>query len=172
MLPTKYFAEYKWSLVEAICEKGVGAVVLEEPECFVFGSYSEGFREAWQEYYNEPWKDMTLSAEAQYKTCKLMTHMWEEYVSLIGKRTKENYPNIELWVAAHSTISYNTFPIVSCLNAFTASPMSTGISARPGAARLTPPFFTAGSRHAGCLKSLFWNTPLIPTRCPARITIL
>ena len=126
MLPTKYFAEYKWSLIDAICEKGVGAVVMEEPECFVFGSYSEGFKEAWQEYYNEPWQDMTSSAEAQYKTCKLMTHMWEEYVELIGQRMEEKYPEVELWVAAHSTISYNTFPIVSCLNTFTNSPYIDG----------------------------------------------
>ena len=126
MLPTKYFAEYKWSLVDAICQKGVGAVVMEEPECFVYGSYSEGFKEAWQEYYNEPWEDMTSSAEAQYKTCKLMTHMWEEYVNLIGERMEEKYPEVELWVAAHSTISYNTFPIVSCLNTFTNSPYIDG----------------------------------------------
>lgn len=126
MLPTKYFAAYKWLLVNAVCKKGASAVVLEEPECFVFGSYSEGFKEAWQEFYNEPWEDMTSSAEAQYKTCRLMNHMWEEYVNFIGRKMEENYPDVELWVASHSTVSYNTFPIISCLNTFTDSPYIDG----------------------------------------------
>lgn len=126
MLPTTYFTEYKWALIDAICQKGVGAVVLEEPECFVFGSYSEGFKETWQTYYNEPWQDMTSSAEAQYKTCKLMSAMWVDYINTIGARMAEKHPDVELWIAAHSTISYNTFPIVSGLNAYTDLPYIDG----------------------------------------------
>ena len=121
MMPTTYYTEYKWTLVEKICQKGPGFITIEEPEFFTGACYNDGFYEEWEKYYGTEFVDPNTSAEARYMASKLMSHMWVRMYETIGQRMQEKYPDVGLVVAAHSTRGYNGF-IISSMNGYTSVP--------------------------------------------------
>lgn len=127
MCPTRYYREYKLKLIETLCELGPGFIAVEEPESFIGNEYNEGFKEEWLDYYGTEFVDPKSSAEARYMSSKLMTHLWLTMIDEIGKFMEENYPEIDLVVATHSTANYTHWNIVSAVNAFTSSQYVDGI---------------------------------------------
>ena len=121
MMPTTYYTEYKWTLVDKICQKGPGFITIEEPEFFTGACYNDGFYEEWKNYYGTDFVDPNTSAEARYMASKLMSYMWVRMYETIGERMQEKYPEVGLVVAAHSTRGYNGF-IISSMNGYTSVP--------------------------------------------------
>lgn len=58
---------------------------------------------------------------------KLMSHLWKTMIDTIGKYMDENYPDVKLVVATHSTANYTDWNIISAVNAFTSSEYVDGI---------------------------------------------
>lgn len=121
MMPTTYYTEYKWTLVDKICQKNPGFITIEEPEFFTGACYNDGFYEEWKNYYGTDFVDPNTSAEARYMASKLMSYMWVRMYETIGERMQEKYPDVGLVVAAHSTRGYNGF-IISSMNGYTSVP--------------------------------------------------
>ena len=127
MVPTRYYAEYKIKLIDTLCKLGPGFVAVEEPESFIGAEYSEGFQEEWKDFYGTDFVDPASSAEARYMSSKLMTHLWMTMMEKIGAYMEENYPDVKLVVATHSTVNYTNWSIVSAVNAFTSCEYVDGI---------------------------------------------
>lgn len=101
-LMTQNYVEYKWEIIRKACEAGVGAIVIEEPSVRKFIGYSNAFKAEWEAYYGEEWQDPESSAQNRYKRHKLISYMMVRMIRTIGERIKENYPDIEFYVANHS----------------------------------------------------------------------
>lgn len=121
MMPTTYYTEYKWTLVDKICQKDPGFVCVEEPEFWYQGCFNDGFYEEWESYYGTEFVDPFSSAEARYMASKLMAYMWKRMLETFGERMAEKYPEVGLVVAAHSTPGYGG-NIISGLNGYTSMP--------------------------------------------------
>lgn len=127
MLPTRYYAKYKLDLVKKVCEFEPTYLAIEEPEVFVYDTYAEGFQEEWEDYYNEPWQDPLSSAEARYKTSKLITQLWVNYYQQVRDYIDANCPDIKLLVAAHDVLNYDHHQIVSTLSTLTSLNIVDGV---------------------------------------------
>lgn len=76
MVPTKPFTEYLKTLLKVPLDLDVEAIHLEEPEFWVRGGYSEGFKREWREFYGTEWVDPESSEEAFYKASKLKQFLY------------------------------------------------------------------------------------------------
>lgn len=128
IVPTQNFINYKWEIIKHHCENyNVKMVVLEEPEIWRASGYSDAFKAEWQAYYNEPWQDPASSTANQYKSDKLKVYLWERFISTLSERIKQNFPNVKVLVATHSTLSYNAIGIIPGLGHYTELPNVDGI---------------------------------------------
>ncbi len=91
---------------------GAQAVCPEEPEFFQQAGYSESFKKAWQDYYNEPWQDPASSIEARWKSEKLKAHMEYTMVKSIMDSAAKQKPDVRRMVACHSAVSYYNWGII------------------------------------------------------------
>lgn len=155
MCPTRYYREYKLKLIETLCELGPGFIAVEEPESFIGYEYSEGFKEEWLDYYGTEFVDPNSSAEARYMSSKLMTHLWLTMIDSIGKFMDENYPEIDLVVATHSTANYTHWRIISAVNAFTSSEYVDGIIGQTWSDTVNSAVQYAGSSQVRLFEAAF-----------------
>lgn len=162
MMPTRYYAEYKWQLVEACCELGPGFITIEEPECWLEGGYNEGFKEEWQSYYNEEWQDPASSPEARYKASKLMAQLWIDMITMIGERMHEKYPEIGLVIATHSGPNYIRHGIAAAINSYTNIPYVTGIIAQVWSDTIAVPVNYAGQYQERAFEAGFLGYASFP----------
>lgn len=91
---------------------GAQAVCPEEPEFFQQAGYSESFKRAWQDYYNEPWQDPASSIEARWKSERLKAHMEYTMVKSIMDAAEKQKPSVRRMVACHSAVSYYYWGII------------------------------------------------------------
>lgn len=91
---------------------GAQAVCPEEPEFFQQAGYSESFKRAWQDYYNEPWRDPASSIEARWKSERLKAHMEYTMVKSILDAAEKQKPSVRRMVACHSAVSYYYWGII------------------------------------------------------------
>ncbi len=118
MVPTKPFTEYLKTLLKVPLDLDVEAIHLEEPEFWVRGGYSEGFKREWREFYGTKWVDPESSEEAFYKASKLKQFLYYRSLSEIARfvrkySTANKGERIRFYVPTHSLINYAAWRIVS-----------------------------------------------------------
>ena len=128
MVPTKRWTPYVWNMLDSVAKTyHPSMIVLEEPELFHRSGFSEGFKTEWKDYYGEDWEDPRSSPEAAYKSMRLKVYLFERLIGDLGNLLKENYPDIKLVVATHSTVNYNNWNIVSGMNHYLKTGALSGI---------------------------------------------
>ncbi|MDH7601450.1 MAG: hypothetical protein QHI38_04805 [Armatimonadota bacterium] len=91
---------------------GTSAVIPEEPEFFASAGYSESFKQAWREYYGEPWLDPASSVQARWKSERLKAKMEYDMVKAIMDAAEKQNPRVRRMVACHSAVNYYGWGIV------------------------------------------------------------
>ena len=128
MVPTEGWTEYIWDMVKHILEKyPIDSITFEEPEMWYASGYSQGFKDEWEDYYNEGWQDQNDSPEAMLKTMRLKVYLFDRLLAEIADRMHELSPDTKLYVASHSTASYTSIAITAGLNAYLATGKIDGV---------------------------------------------
>ncbi|MDF2566688.1 MAG: hypothetical protein K0R90_144 [Oscillospiraceae bacterium] len=118
MVPSVAFANYLTQKIKVAIDAGVEAVHLEEPEFWVDAGYSAAFKREWQTFYNEPWQDPKLSADAQFRASKLKSYLYKRTLDRLCSELKEyarvTYnKSVRFYVPTHSLVNYSQWRIVS-----------------------------------------------------------
>ena len=95
MCPGTNFGKFLCVGVQRALDAGAEAVHLEEPEFWVRGGYSEGFKREWQSYYGEDWQPPHSSVDAQWRASKLKYFLYRralqqvfDYIQAYNQRTR------------------------------------------------------------------------------------
>ncbi|MBO5897951.1 MAG: hypothetical protein J6R04_02960, partial [Clostridia bacterium] len=108
MMPNDEWTDYVWSFLEPALEVAdIQTIVFEEPDLYKASGYSASFKREWEKYYGEPWQDQTTSPEAMIKSQQLKVYLLNRMMEIITARIREKCPNIKIYIATHSTLSYN-----------------------------------------------------------------
>lgn len=117
MCPGTNFGKFLCVGVQRALDAGAEAIHLEEPEFWVRGGYSEGFKREWQAYYDEPWIPPHASADAQWRASKLKYYLYRralqqvfDYIQDYNQRTGKK---VRCYVPTHSLLNYAHWRIVS-----------------------------------------------------------
>lgn len=117
MCPGENFGKFLSVGVQRALEAGAEAIHLEEPEFWVRGGYSEGFKREWQAYYHEDWLPPHSSADAQWRASKLKYYLYRralqqvfDHVQAWNRRTGRK---VRCYVPTHSLLNYAHWRIVS-----------------------------------------------------------
>ena len=128
LVPTEQWIEYVWEIVTTAMETApLDVIVFEEPDMWHASGYSKAFKDEWKEYYGENWEDQTSSPEAMYKTMRLKVHLIDRLMTEIADRMEIEYPDTKIYLASHSTNSYNSIGIASGLNHYINSGIYDGL---------------------------------------------
>ena len=117
MCPGTNYGKYLCQGIQRAVDAGAEAIHLEEPEFWVHGGYSEGFKREWRIYYGEAWQPPHSSVDAQWRSSKLKYDLYRralqqvfDYVQDYNRRTSRS---VRCYVATHSLPSYSHIRIVS-----------------------------------------------------------
>ena len=117
MCPGTNFGKFLSVGVQRALDAGVEAVHLEEPEFWVRGGYSEGFKREWRTYYGEDWQPPHSSVEAQWRASKLKYFLYRralqqvfDHIQAFNQRTGRQ---VRCYVPTHSLLNYAHWNIVS-----------------------------------------------------------
>ena len=117
MCPGTNFGKFLCVGVQRALDAGAKAIHLEEPEFWVRGGYSEGFKREWKTYYGEDWQPPHSSVDAQWRTSKLKYFLYRralqqvfDYVQDYNRRTGRK---VRCYVPTHSLLNYAQWCIVS-----------------------------------------------------------
>ena len=117
MCPGENYGKFLCVGVQRALDAGVEAIHLEEPEFWVRGGYSEGFKRAWREHYAEDWQPPHSSPDAQWRASKLKSFLYRraleqvfDYVQDSNRRTGKR---VRCYVPSHSLLNYAHWRIVS-----------------------------------------------------------
>jgi hypothetical protein len=117
MCPGTNYGKFLSRGVQRALDAGAEAIHLEEPEFWVAGGYSGGFKREWRSYYHEEWQPPHSSVDAQWRASKLKYYLYRralqqvfDYVQDYNHRTGRN---VRCYVATHSLLSYAQWRIVS-----------------------------------------------------------
>lgn len=117
MCPGTNFGKFLCVGVQRALDAGAEAIHLEEPEFWVRGGYSEGFKREWKAYYDEDWLPPHSSPDAQWRASKLKYYLYRralqqvfDYVAAYNRRTGKH---VRCYVPTHSLINYAHWRIVS-----------------------------------------------------------
>ncbi|MBD3268090.1 hypothetical protein GF373_15605 [bacterium] len=117
MVPTDSYIAYLKSLIEQAIDEGVTAIHLEEPEFWNRAGYSDGFKQEWQAYYNEPWQPQHASPQATYRSAKLKYHLYfqalKELFAYAKQYSAQKGKPVKCYVPTHTLINYSAWGIVS-----------------------------------------------------------
>lgn len=117
MCPGPNFGAYLAQNVLKAIDAGVEAVHLEEPEFWARAGYSESFKRAWREHYQEEWIPPHQSADAQYRASRLKYVLYRDALKQIFDAVKqknaETGKNVKCYVPTHSLVNYALWNIVS-----------------------------------------------------------
>ncbi|MBR0442957.1 MAG: hypothetical protein IIX15_01315, partial [Clostridia bacterium] len=128
LVPTEDFIEYVWEIVTTAMEIApLESIVFEEPDMFAETGYSKAFKQEWENYYGEPWQDQTSSPEAMIKSMRLKVYLIDRLMTEISDRMRIEYPDTKIYLASHSTNSYNSIGIASGLNHYINSGIYDGL---------------------------------------------
>lgn len=109
MIPTARMTEYVWDMVSTAMDNAeLTGIVFEEPDLYRGTGYAPAFKRAWEEYYGEPWQAADSSAEAMLKSNELLVTMMNDMMSEITSRIRAKDPDLKIYLASHSTLSYNS----------------------------------------------------------------
>ncbi len=117
MCPGENFGKFLCVGVQRALDAGAEAIHLEEPEFWVRGGYSEGFKREWKKYYGEDWQAPHSSEDAQWRASKLKYFLYRralqqvfDYVQEWNRRTGKK---VRCYVPTHSMLNYAHWRIVS-----------------------------------------------------------
>lgn len=117
MCPGTNYGKYLCQGVQRALDAGAEAIHLEEPEFWVNGGYSEGFKREWRSYYGEDWQPPHSSVDAQWRASKLKYFLYRRalqqvfgYVQDYNHRTGRS---VRCYVPTHSLLNYAHWRIVS-----------------------------------------------------------
>jgi hypothetical protein len=117
MCPGTNYGKFLCVGVQRALDAGAEAIHLEEPEFWVRGGYSEGFKREWKSYYGEDWSPPHGSVDAQWRCSKLKYFLYRralqqvfDYVQDYNKRTGKS---VRCYVPTHSLLNYSHWRIVS-----------------------------------------------------------
>ncbi|HEY5914031.1 MAG TPA: hypothetical protein VJA21_25870 [Verrucomicrobiae bacterium] len=117
MCPGTNFGKFLCVGVQRALDAGAEAIHLEEPEFWVRGGYSEGFKREWRSYYDEDWQPPHTSVDGQWRASKLKYFLYRRalqqvfaYVQGYNRRTGRK---VRCYVPTHSLLNYAHWRIVS-----------------------------------------------------------
>ena len=117
MCPGTNYGKFLCRGVQRALDAGAEAIHLEEPEFWVRGGYSEGFKREWRAYYHEDWQPPHSSVDARWRSSKLKYYLYRralqqvfDYVQDYNRRTGRR---VRCYVPTHSLPSYAHIRIVS-----------------------------------------------------------
>jgi hypothetical protein len=117
MCPGTNYGKFLCIGVHRALDAGAEGIHLEEPEFWVRGGYSQGFKREWRSYYGEDWQAPHSSVEAQWRASKLKYFLYRralqqffDYVQDYNHRTGRN---LRCYVPTHSLLNYAHWQIVS-----------------------------------------------------------
>jgi hypothetical protein len=117
MCPGTNFGKFLSVGVQRALDAGAEAIHLEEPEFWVRGGYSEGFKREWKAFYGEEWQPPHSSVDAQWRASKLKYFLYGralqqvfDHVNAFNDRTGKH---VRCYVPTHSLLNYAHWKIVS-----------------------------------------------------------
>lgn len=117
MCPGTNFGKFLSVGVQRALDAGVEAVHLEEPEFWVRGGYSDGFKREWRAFYGEDWQPPHSSVDAQWRASKLKYFLYRralqqvfDHIQAFNQRTGRK---VRCYVPTHSLLNYAHWRIVS-----------------------------------------------------------
>ncbi len=117
MCPGTNFGKFLCVGVQRALDAGAEAIHLEEPEFWVRGGYSEGFKREWRSYYGEDWQPPHSSVDAQWRASKLKYFLYRralqqvfDHIQAFNQRTGRK---VRCYVPTHSLLNYAHWRIVS-----------------------------------------------------------
>jgi len=117
MCPGTNFGKFLSLGIQRALDAGAEAIHLEEPEFWVRGGYSEGFKREWRSFYGEEWQPPHSSVDAQWRASKLKYFLYRralqqvfDHVQDFNRRTGRK---VRCYVPTHSLLSYAHWRIVS-----------------------------------------------------------
>jgi len=117
MCPGTNYGKFLCVGIQRALDAGAEAIHLEEPEFWVRGGYSEGFKREWRSYYGEEWAPPHSSVDAQWRASKLKYFLYRralqqvfDYVQDYNRRSGRQ---VRCYVPTHSLLSYAHWRIVS-----------------------------------------------------------
>lgn len=117
MSPGENYGKFLCVGVKRALDAGVEAIHLEEPEFWVRGGYSEGFKKEWKSYYGQDWEAPHGSVEAQWKASKLKYYLYrralQQVFDFIQEYNREQGKQVKCYVPTHSLLNYAHWGIVS-----------------------------------------------------------
>jgi hypothetical protein len=117
MCPGTNYGKFLCLGVQRALDAGAEAIHLEEPEFWVRGGYSEGFKREWRAYYNEDWQAPDSSADAQWRASKLKYFLYrralQQVFDYVQDYNKKSGRRVRCYVPTHSLINYAQWKIVS-----------------------------------------------------------
>jgi hypothetical protein len=117
MCPGTNYGRFLCVGVQRALEAGTEAIHLEEPEFWVHGGYSEGFKREWKSYYGENWQPPHSSVDAQWRASKLKYYLYRRALQQVFDHVQEfnrnSNRNVRCYVPTHSLLNYAHWRIVS-----------------------------------------------------------
>jgi hypothetical protein len=117
MCPGTNYGKYLCVGVQRALDAGAEAIHLEEPEFWVQGGYSEGFKREWKARFAEDWQPPHSSPDAQWRASKLKYFLYRralqqvfDHVQDYNRRTGRQ---VRCYVPTHSLLNYAQWRIVS-----------------------------------------------------------
>ncbi len=117
MCPGTNYGRFLCQGVQRALDAGAEAIHLEEPEFWVHGGYSEGFKREWRNHYREDWQPPHTSVDAQWRSSRLKYYLYRralqqvfDHVQDYNRRTGRR---VRCYVPSHSLLSYAHWRIVS-----------------------------------------------------------
>lgn len=117
MCPGENFGKFLCVGVQRALDAGVEAIHLEEPEFWVRGGYSEGFKREWRQHYSEDWQPPHSSVDAQWRASKLKYFLYrralQQVFDHIQDWNRRTGKSVRCYVPTHSLLNYAHWRIVS-----------------------------------------------------------
>jgi hypothetical protein len=117
MSPGESFGKFLCQGVKRAMDAGALAVHLEEPEFWVRGGYSEGFKREWKAHYGEDWVAPHSSPDAQYRASQLKYFLYgralKQVFDFVKSENVRTGRKVKCYVPTHSLINYAQWQIVS-----------------------------------------------------------
>ena len=117
MCPGTNYGKFLCVGIQRALDAGAEAIHLEEPEFWVRGGYSEGFKREWRSYYQEDWQPPHSSVDAQWRTSKLKYYLYRRALQQVFDHVQDyNHRTgrqVRCYVPTHSLLNYAHWRIVS-----------------------------------------------------------
>ena len=117
MSPGESYGKFLCQGVKRAMDAGAEAVHLEEPEFWVRGGYSEGFKREWKAHFGEEWIPPHSSPDAQYRASELKYFLYgralKQVFDFVKTENARTGRHVKCYVPTHSLINYAHWKIVS-----------------------------------------------------------